>query len=149
MPDIPAVPRLWRFPAEPASVPRARRAVAEALPTGLPSQLRGDLGLVTSELVTNAVRHGAAAYADEVVELVLWPADGHYWLAVSDPGDNVPVALRPAPGAESGRGLLLVDACAAAWGVVPRPVRGKAVVAGLRVGGEEGDGRIARSARSE
>ncbi len=50
MPDIPAVPRLWRFPAEPASVPRARRAVAEALPASLTSQLRCDLGLVTSEL---------------------------------------------------------------------------------------------------
>ncbi len=80
---------------------------------------------------------------------MLWSADGHYWLAVSDPGHSVPIAVRPAPGAESGRGLLLVDAYAAAWGVVPRPVCGKAVVAGLRVGGEEGGGRGAGSARGE
>jgi anti-sigma regulatory factor (Ser/Thr protein kinase) len=149
MPDIPAVPRLWHFPAEPTSVPRARRAVAEALPAGLPSQLRCDLGLVTSELVTNAIRHGADAHADEVVELVLWCADGHYWLAVSDPGEAVPVAVCAAPGAEGGRGLMLVGAYAAAWGVVPRPVCGKAVVAGLPVGGEEGDGRIAGLARPQ
>ncbi|CAG6397380.1 ATP-binding protein [Streptomyces cocklensis] len=126
MPEIPVVPALWRFPAHPASVARARHAVAEVLPR----QLHAELGLITSELVTNAVRYGAGA--DDLVELVLWPADGHYWLAVSDPGDGKPVLdHRPPPDAESGRGLLLVDALAAAWGVVQRPYRGKSVVAGL------------------
>ncbi|MEO3845772.1 ATP-binding protein, partial [Streptomyces sp. B22F1] len=97
--------------------------------------LRDDLQLLVSELVTNAVRHGAQPAGDHLVELLLWPADGHYWLAVSDPGPGLP-ALSPAPPdaadtACGGRGLLLVDALAAAWGVVPRRVRGKAVVAGL------------------
>ncbi|NJP43117.1 ATP-binding protein [Actinacidiphila epipremni] len=131
MPEIPDVPSLWRFPAHPASVKRARDAVAEHLPHRLRPQLHAEMSLLTSELVTNAVRHGAAA--DDVVELVLWPADGHYWLAVSDPSPARPVLrTQPPPlDAESGRGLLLVDALAAAWAVVPRPHRGKSVVAGL------------------
>ena len=132
MPEIPVVPALWRFPAHPASVRRARHAVVEALPYGLPAQLHAELGLITSELVTNAIRHGTCAGADEVVELVLWPTDGHYWLAVSDPGTGKPaVEHSPRSDAESGRGLLLVDALADAWAVVPRSYRGKSVVAGL------------------
>lgn len=86
MPEIPLVPSLWRFPAHPASVRRARHAVAEALPCGLSPQLTADLSLLTSELVTNAIRYGTRPEDNDPVELVLWPADGHYWLAVSDPG---------------------------------------------------------------
>lgn len=136
VPEIPAVPAVWRFPAHPASVGRARHAVAEALPCGVPAQLGAELGLIASELVTNAVRYGSRAGeedgADDVVELVLWPADDHYWLAVSDPGPGKPVVDHGQPwDAESGRGLLLVEALAAVWAVVPRPYRGKSVVAGL------------------
>ncbi|WP_129842065.1 ATP-binding protein [Streptomyces sp. RFCAC02] len=132
MPEIPHVPASWHFPAHPASVMRARHAVAQALPKGLPPGLNDDLGLLTSELVTNAVRYGART-ADDLVELVLWPADGHYWLAVSDTGNGCrkPVPTRPDADAESGRGLLLVDRIAAAWAIRPRPVHGTSVVAGL------------------
>jgi anti-sigma regulatory factor (Ser/Thr protein kinase) len=133
MPEIPLVPSLWRFPAHPASVRRARRAVAEALPGGLSPQLTADLGLLTSELVTNAIRHGAHPEDADLVELVLWPADGHYWLAVSDPGTGggTPVVGRPDEGSENGRGLILVDRLATAWTVRSRPVRGTSVIAGL------------------
>lgn len=126
MPEIPVLPAVWRFPAHPASVGRARHAVVGVTPR----QLHDELGLIASELVTNAVRHGTRG--DDLVELVVWPADGHYWLAVSDPGDGKPsVGQRPGADAESGRGLVLVDSLAAAWGVVPRAYRGKSVVAGL------------------
>ncbi|MFD5317073.1 ATP-binding protein [Streptomyces sp. NPDC127098] len=107
---------------------RARRAVAQTLPSGLPSCLADDIGLLTFELVTNAIRHGTSQQ-DERVELVLWPAEGHYWLAVSDPGTAAPT--RAGPDGEGGRGLLLVDRLAAAWAVRPRPLRGTSVVAGL------------------
>jgi anti-sigma regulatory factor (Ser/Thr protein kinase) len=132
MPDIPLVPALWRFPAQPASVGRARHAVAKSLPQGLRPCLTDDLGLLTSELVTNAIRHGSHR-EDDLVELVLWPADGHYWLAVSDSGTgcHTPTLTRPDADAETGRGLLLVDRLAAAWAVRPRPVCGTSVVAGL------------------
>lgn len=135
VPAVPVVPSHWRFPADAASVRRARRAVDDALPYGLNHQLTAELGLLTSELVTNAILHGVRPEDAEVIELCLWPADGHYWLAVSDPGSGKPVVTAPGTDADGGRGLLLVDALADAWAVVPRPVRGKSVVAGLRLNG--------------
>jgi anti-sigma regulatory factor (Ser/Thr protein kinase) len=123
------------FPVDPASVRRARQAVAEALPHGCRPQLTDDLGLLTSELVTNAVRYGPRPAGDHIVELVLWTADGHYWLAVSDAGDGRPALDSPGPEACGGRGLVLVDALSAAWAVVPRRTCGKSVVAGIRLHG--------------
>ncbi|MFF7153401.1 ATP-binding protein [Streptomyces sp. NPDC008139] len=136
LPSIPPVPALWRFPAEAGSVRRARHAVAEALPGGLRSQLGHDLGLVTSELVTNALRYGARSEDEELVELVLWTADNHYWIAVSDPGAGTPALSPPGPDSCGGRGLVLVDALTAAWAVVPRSAQGKSVVAGLPIYGD-------------
>lgn len=138
-PVLPVVPTYWRFPAELASVPRARQAVAEALPRPCGAQLSYEMRLLASELVTNAIRHGARGAdsdSDEMIELVFWTADHHHWLAVSDPGSGRPV-LTPvaAPDACGGRGLLLVEALSDAWGVVARPTRGKSVVAGIRVHG--------------
>ncbi|MFI9332971.1 ATP-binding protein [Kitasatospora sp. NPDC052868] len=82
-------------------------------------------------MVTNAIRHGARAGEDELIELVLWIADGHCWLAVSDPGAGRPVLVEPHPQECEGRGLLLVDALCDIWAVVPRRTCGKSVVAGV------------------
>ncbi|WP_405629974.1 ATP-binding protein [Streptomyces sp. NBC_00016] len=131
MPEIPLVPAHWRFPAQPASVRRARHAVAEVLPDALRPHLGDDLGLLTSELVTNAIRHGVYREDEDLIELVLWPADGHYWLAVSDPGAGKPALAHPDADSESGRGLILVEGIATAWTVRPRPMRGTSVIAGL------------------
>jgi two-component sensor histidine kinase len=109
--------------------------VATALPYDSRPQLADALSLLTSELLTNAVLHGPRPAADHLVDLVLWPADGHYWLAVSDAGDGLPVLGTPSPGVCGGRGLVLVDALSAAWGVVPRRTSGKSVVAGIRLPG--------------
>jgi anti-sigma regulatory factor (Ser/Thr protein kinase) len=137
-PAVPLVPSHWRFPAEAASVRRARHVVTEALALDLRAHLTDDMALLASELVTNAIHHGTRGGADHVVELVLWPADGHYWLAVSDPGaysSGRPALARPDEEACGGRGLVLVDALAAAWAVVPRRTRGKSVIAGLPLHG--------------
>ncbi|NJQ00835.1 ATP-binding protein [Streptomyces zingiberis] len=131
MPEIPLVPAHWRFPAHPTSVRQARQAVAATLPRALHPHLGDDLGLLTSELVTNAIRHGARSEDENLIELVLWPADGHYWLAVSDPGTGNPVLTHPPADSEHGRGLLLVDTLATTWTVRPRPVRGTSVIAGF------------------
>jgi hypothetical protein len=92
--------------------------VAEALPPDCLPELADDLGLLTSELVTNAIRYGTRPA--DAIELVLWPADGHYWLAVSDPGLTLPTVASPGHDACGGRGLLLVDAVSTFWAVVPR-----------------------------
>lgn len=131
MPEIPLVPAHWHFPAHPTSVRRARHAVTESLPRILRPHLGDDLGLLTSELVTNAIRHGSCREDEDLIELVLWPADGHYWLAVSDPGTGKPVLTHPDADSENGRGLLLVDSLATAWTVRSRPTHGTSVIAGL------------------
>ncbi|WP_026247169.1 ATP-binding protein [Streptomyces sp. MspMP-M5] len=132
---MPTTPSHWLFPGTPASVRRARRAVGQALPADSSTQLADDIALLTSELVTNAVRHGTRYDEEQLVELILWPADGHYWLAVSDPGEGRPTVGMPTPDARHGRGLTLVDAVSAAWAVVPRHPGGKSVVAGVRLHG--------------
>jgi anti-sigma regulatory factor (Ser/Thr protein kinase) len=153
-----ALPLHWRWPAEPASVPAARKAVAEELgtllcpawPDGKPPsrpieeaarELADALSLMTSELVTNAVTH-APTY-ERVIEVSLWRADGMLWLAVSDCGEVFTVQrpksadpLDPAfpdPDSDHGRGMYLVEALADVWTVMPRPTVGKSVVAGLRL----------------
>ncbi|KUL34344.1 hypothetical protein ADL22_30245 [Streptomyces sp. NRRL F-4489] len=93
--------------------------------------------LIVSELVTNALRHGAAAPAGPAGP----PAAGrfcHAWLAltrqdrgvlcaVSDGGTRAPV-LRPAGElAESGRGLQLVNRLSDSWGWTPPDHSGKTV----------------------
>ncbi|GAB2600722.1 hypothetical protein GCM10027168_37320 [Streptomyces capparidis] len=76
---------------------------------------------MTSELVTNAIRHGACREDEELIELVLWPADGHYWPAVSDLSTDKPALAHPETDSESGRGLILVDSLVTAWAVRTRP----------------------------
>ncbi|UJB44714.1 ATP-binding protein [Streptomyces sp. A1-5] len=134
-PRVPTTPSHWLFPGTAASVQRARQAVTQALLAGNSTQLAEDIALLTSELVTNAVRHGTRYDEEQLVELILWPADGHYWLAVSDPGAGRPVLRAATPDARRGRGLALVDAVSAAWAVVPRHPCGKSVVAGVRLHG--------------
>jgi anti-sigma regulatory factor (Ser/Thr protein kinase) len=129
VPAIPPVPRCWTFPADAASVGQARRAVVDALPEGCGERMRDDVRLICSELVTNAVSHGSVG--EDRVEVVAWAAEGYWWIAVGDGGDGVPRARVAAPGEIGGRGLALVGMLAAVWGVVARPVRGKAVVAGV------------------
>ncbi|MFE5330804.1 ATP-binding protein [Embleya sp. NPDC056575] len=133
--SIPAVPAHWTFPSHPTSVREARHAVAEALPPTCFPELALDLGLLVSELVTNAIRYGTWPTDEDAIEMVLWAADGHYWLAVSDPGLTLPTLTSPSPDACNGRGLLLVDAVSTTWAVVPRRTCGKSVVAGIRVPG--------------
>ena len=90
---------------------RARRVVAAALP---PEQddLRDAVMLLVSELVTNAVVHAASA-----VELEVDVEEDGVTVRVRD-ADTGPLVLRSGASEldESGRGLLLVDRLADAWG---------------------------------
>ncbi|MFJ6579545.1 ATP-binding protein [Streptomyces sp. NPDC091368] len=89
--------------------------------------------LVVAELAANAVTHGRAK--GRGFRLTLAVADaGTLRIEVTDPrGDRAPQLPPPppAPLAESGRGLLLVDALATGWGTAPYPPSGKTVWACL------------------
>lgn len=72
--------------------------------------------LLTSELVTNAVRYGGAP-----LHLTVASADGGcVRVEVQDSMPGAPRLRDAGPDAEGGRGLRLVEALASAWGVVPQ-----------------------------
>ena len=81
--------------------------------------------LLTSELVTNSVRHcpqGGGIAVDAYRTRA-----GRLRVRVSDDGAAMPEVRTPAPDDVGGRGLVLVEALTAAWGVEPRTGGGKAV----------------------
>ena len=114
------------LPPRPASVRAARDLVAQACHAWRLSQAH-EARLVMSELAANAVEH---ACTDFVVTVSTDSARLH--LAVRDGAPRFPRLSEPAPfgqrapSHERGRGLRLVHAAAAAWGVMP--TRGGKVV---------------------
>jgi hypothetical protein len=93
--------------------------------------------LLVAELAANSVLHARLPGRDFRLRLAAGPglrvevADA---LGECRPDPEAPVRF-PAPEAESGRGLPLVDALAARWGVLDRAPSGKMVWAELDVGG--------------
>lgn len=88
----------------------------------------GDVRLVVSELATNALAHGSDRDHGFLVRLEA-RTDG-IRLEVHDSRDPRQPLLEPAdpdPAAETGRGLVIVDALSTLWGVDPRQPRGKIV----------------------
>lgn len=100
----------------PIAATLARAAVA-AIGSPLPEAVMRDAELLTSEVVTNAVTHGASGPSDELTVRVV--ADGYVRVEVVDPGPPFDVdAAEPAP-RPGGWGLFLVDTLATAWGIDP------------------------------
>jgi serine/threonine-protein kinase RsbW len=106
-----------RFRATPESLAEVRRSLgALALPPGLLDDAR----VLLSELVGNSVRH-SGLQADEYVHVTAEWSGARLRVVVHDrahPSAPRPVAgaIRPAPGAESGWGLFIVDRLASRWG---------------------------------
>ncbi|MEU3849726.1 ATP-binding protein [Streptomyces sp. NPDC029554] len=94
----------------------ARLLVVEQLRSwGLPSDRAAQ---VVAELSANAVTHGRVPGRD--FRLLLSVVGGTLRIEVTDTRDDRHPAPRcPSPDAESGRGLLLVDALTDRWGVTP------------------------------
>jgi anti-sigma regulatory factor (Ser/Thr protein kinase) len=78
--------------------------------------------LLTSELVTNAIRHEAG----DTVMLVVTCACGQLRVEVHDTSWSTPVPIDTPADAEAGRGLMLVGSLSADWGFYRTPA-GKAV----------------------
>lgn len=118
------------FPCDAASAGRARCFCAEQLGSVLPDRpatedVIADAVLVTSELVTNAVRAGCGR-----IELELALDDAALRLAVHDDAPGIPVVRNPRPDEPRGRGLAITARIAKRWGYSPSP-RGKHVWAYL------------------
>ena len=116
-----------RLATGPAAAAEARRWVRVAIRSWqVPVDLDVAL-LLTSELVTNAVRHEAGQRAQAVV-LAITCSRGRLRVDVHDTSRALPsVAEVPADAdAETGRGLLLVDTLSDEWGCYRTPA-GKAV----------------------
>jgi serine/threonine-protein kinase RsbW len=96
--------------------PRTARAIAaSALDEWGALPLRDHVELVVSELVTNALGRGSVL----AFLIAFHPATCEVEVAVWDDGPGHPRAGRPDPEAESGRGLLIVEARSSAWGCRP------------------------------
>ncbi|MEE4542222.1 ATP-binding protein [Streptomyces sp. V4-01] len=118
--DPPAGEAVWHLPRHGRSVGRGRAALrAQAAAWGLPEDTAETAVLLVSELVTNAVRHSRVR--GRRIEIRCELREGALRVEVSDAGDGVPAVRAAGADDESGRGLALVAALAADWGVLPRP----------------------------
>ncbi|MFI6487672.1 ATP-binding protein [Streptomyces sp. NPDC050564] len=85
---------------------------------------------IVAELAANAATHGRVPGRD--FRLTLYVVGDTLRIEVTDTrGDRVPRVCATAPDAESGRGLLLVDALADRWGTTSGPAPRKTVWAEL------------------
>lgn len=101
--------------ADTSSARHARRFVDEVLSRWQCGPLLDDVQLLVSELVTNAVVH-----AGSEVEVAVRLLGDTVRIEVVDRAPVVPLrASQPAEESESGRGLMLVETMASAWGVEP------------------------------
>ena len=118
--------RLATGPAAPAE---ARRRVRDAIRSWrVPVDLDAAL-LLTSELVTNAIRHEAgqeAGQGAQAVMLAIASSRGRLRVDVHDTSRSLPAVAEVPADAETGRGLLLVETLSDEWGFYRTPA-GKAV----------------------
>src|SRR4051812_16595398 len=106
---------------------RARRTLRDHC-NNVPGHLLYDAELLTSEIVTNAVKHTTG-----IVTLAIECDGRHLAVAVADDSPDTPVIRRAGPDDIGGRGMRLVDRLAAAWGCRHR-ADGKGKVVWFRLG---------------
>lgn len=122
--DAESPPCGFRVAPLPAAVPDARRrivAVVRGWDVPLSDDAYDELELLSTELITNAIRYTEAACA----VVVRWTG-ARVRVEVTDVDPVRPQRRDASLEAENGRGLLLVETLAAAWGSAPDPA-GKVV----------------------
>jgi anti-sigma regulatory factor (Ser/Thr protein kinase) len=109
------------FPAEPESATAARHFVVGVLESLVDEESVAVAALLTSELATNSVLHAGTAVDVELTFTV-----DRVRIEVSDAHPTAPRRVDADPYGTFGRGLALVDAMSAEWGV-SRRAAGKGV----------------------
>lgn len=129
--------RCTALAAVPAATRSAREFTATALRGWQLDALIQDAVMIASELAANAIRHAVPAATGVAravpVELAWWHRADELTCVVTDASTDPPVLAPPDLGAESGRGLQIVDALAAAWGWTLLSDTEKAVWAALHL----------------
>jgi len=115
-----------QFDPDVSTVPLAREFVRRWVQEAGAAHLVDEASLIVTELATNAVLHAASPY-----EVRLSQAEGVIRIEVSDGDAGTPEPQPFSAEAESGRGMVLVSALSASWGVEDRP-RGKVTWAEVR-----------------
>ncbi|MFJ2727644.1 SpoIIE family protein phosphatase [Streptomyces collinus] len=110
---------------EPERIAEARRHLRELLHDWGSADQVDSAVLLVSETVTNVLVH-TDADALLLAEVGGEPGGRRLRLEVTDAGDDLPHKRRPGELASSGRGLMLIELLADAWGVEPRG-RGKSI----------------------
>jgi anti-sigma regulatory factor (Ser/Thr protein kinase) len=102
------------------NIGRAREFVTASLGPEHPCAMT--IELIVSELVTNAIVHSKSGWDGGIVTVAITGYSDRVRVEVTDDGGTARPRLRAVDfGAESGRGLQLVDALAAAWNWSPDP----------------------------
>jgi serine phosphatase RsbU (regulator of sigma subunit)/anti-sigma regulatory factor (Ser/Thr protein kinase) len=100
----------WNIPAEPAMVAHARKLATEQLRAWGLARHEHTTELMVSELVTNAIRHGAPPIQLRLIR------DHGLLCEVADGSSTAPHLQRSRALDENGRGLVLVCGLAQSWG---------------------------------
>jgi PAS domain S-box-containing protein len=129
VPRVRSATATMQLAAEPAAASAGRGFVASALATWGCTEVMETARLLTSELVTNALRH-----ANGPLQLGLRRTASEIIIEVSDRGAERPVVRPEDPTSETGRGMLLVDALSDTWGTTLAD-SAKTVWCALRVSG--------------
>jgi anti-sigma regulatory factor (Ser/Thr protein kinase) len=107
--------------AHPTAVSRARRYVRERLSDVLPPRKVAEVELLTSELVTNAVRHARLNEGDPIaIEIEAGPTKVRVSVIDAGAGFDFGRMLREPRNATGGWGLFLVEASRTAGGSTTR-----------------------------
>lgn len=103
--------------AQPGSVKIARDFTQGTLGSWGMLAVADDAVLVVSELVTNAVRYGAAGHGGRPsIWLRLLAQPPHLICLVADASRDVPLRRQAGAGDVTGRGLRVIESCCSRWG---------------------------------
>ena len=104
-----------RLPVSAKAPGMARRAVRR-LVSPADDELRANVALLVSELVSNAVLH--AQHRTDTLQFRAWSIETAVRIAVGDSGTGfTPAVVVPQPTDEGHRGLWLIDMLADNWGI--------------------------------